>query len=96
MAGGITAAAGSLISGYFSSQSANRQQASSAKMQRDNLLSDAYRQDVAYKRSLEDQLQQEKGWSQYADKYQGSMPVMAMTYTDPNTVQPVDPYQKKK
>ena len=96
MAGGIASAAGSLISGYFSSQSEARQQASSAKMQKDNLLSDAYRQDKQYKNALEDRLQSEKGWDQYSDKYKGSRQYERPVMTDPNSVQLVDPYAKKK
>lgn len=95
MGGALTSAAGSLISGYFSSQSEARQQAASAKMQKDNLLSDAYRQDKAYKRALEERLQREKDMEQYSAFYRGNAPLMAAPNTDPSTVNPVDPYAAK-
>lgn len=98
MIGAAIAIGGSLISGFMGSRSEKKQMKAQEKMNRDNNMFQAYRDDVNRKRQLEDRLYSEKSWDVYRPMYKGSTQYAAPVMTDPNSVVPVNPYatQKKK
>lgn len=84
--------AGSLISGFFGSRSAKKQQKAQEKAQR---LSDQYRgymQDKNRKFTLEDRRYKEDAVGAYRGFYGGNRQIAAPVLTDPNSVVLRDPY----
>lgn len=95
VAGALISGAGSLISGFFGGRSARQQAKDDAKRQKLSDLFQGYRDDMARKRELEDRLYQEKAVNQYGKFYGGDREFAQRVFTDPNSVNPVNPYETK-
>lgn len=87
---------GSLISGFFGAKSAKSQAKAQAKQQRLSDLFQGYRDDVNRKRQLEDRLSAEKAFNQYGAFSKSKETFAPRVFTDPSTVNPVNPYDDPK
>lgn len=95
MIGAAVAIGGSLISGFFGSQSEKKKIKAQEKMNMQNNQFQAYRDDVNYKRQLAERLYKEQAWDTYSPGYKGTQTYARPVMTDPNSVVLNDPYATK-
>lgn len=94
--GAIAAVAGTVLSGVFSSRSAKKQQKAQEKQAELQAKVGMWQQQYARRNQLEDRAYKEKAGGGYRQFYKGNQPVMAPAYTDPSSVQVIDPFAVAK
>lgn len=88
------AAAGAVVSGLFQSRAANKQSKDQKEANELSVRGQMWQDQYARRNQIEDRAYKEKAIGGYRDFYKGARPLMSPEYSDPSSVEVIDPFKK--